>query len=174
MFDRGATAKLPAPERLRPHAPPDRGRVPLWADPRKEPPPGHRRFTSQTPLGGQSVGPGPGFSLAVAAFTLNAPVLGIIRELTFDVDGLLASSLITFALRVNAGPVAGYTYRIFPFVSPHVAVTYDVNTTYVELPSRATVDVLVTVGDAQSYVIGVTIGGWDYPKDLASYATVKG
>lgn len=174
MFDRGATAKLPAPERLRPHAPPDRGRVPLWADPRKEPPPGHRRFTTQTPLGGQAIGPGPGFSVAVAGTRLSAAVVGIVREVTYEVNNLLPSSLITFALRVNQAPVSGYTYRFSAYGSPHASVIYDVNTTFIELPSRGLLDVLITVADGGTYTAFVTLGGWDYPKDLLSYGTVKG
>ena len=146
--------------------PPDRSPVPLWADPRDAPPPGHVPFRGQQ----QATIAGPA-SQALASIKLSAKSLGVIRDYSVEVDNLLAASNITFTLRINGGPVAGQTYKLVPFGSPHVGIgLFDfASRFYVEVPTAGTMDVFVTIGDANAYLIGVQYAGWSYPQDYAVY-----
>jgi len=159
------------PRWVRPEAPPpERGLVPLWADPRDAPPPGSIGFRAQQ----QQTFAGP-TSAALAAFSSSSRSLGVIREYSLEINNLLASSVITFTLRVNGAAVPKWTYAQFPFSTPHISVSLlePTDRDYIELPMNAQVDVFVNVADAASYLIGVSYSGWTYPQDLAVYGTPR-
>lgn len=158
------TARPALPLRSYGAPPPPAPAVRLWADPRDIPPPGAIGFRQQFQ---GSLGPGP-VSQAVAAFTVPPHSRGVVREFTADVNNLLGSSDITWSLRIAGAPVPGWTHRQFPFASPHVtiALIQQADRVYIEVPGGSTVDVLITVADGGTYLIGATIAGWTFPQDL--------
>jgi hypothetical protein len=136
----------------------------LWGDPREVPPPGAIYWRQQF---SGTIGPGP-VSQAVATFEVPPHSRGVVREFSAEINDLLPTSNVTWALRVAGAPVPGWTYRQFPFSSPHVTITLIslADRVWVEIPGGSTVDVLITVVDATAYFIGAMVAGWTYPQDL--------
>jgi citrate lyase alpha subunit len=136
----------------------------LWGDPREVPPPGAIYWREQF---SGVIGPGPA-SQAVARFTVPPHSRGVVREFSAEINNLLGTSDVTWALRIGGSPVPGWTYRQFPFNSPHVSISLMTLTdrVWVEVPPGSTVDVLITVADATAYAVGAMIAGWTYPQDL--------
>jgi hypothetical protein len=140
----------------------------LWGDPRDVPPPGAIYWRQQF---AGVIGPGPA-SQAVASFTVPPHSRGVVREFSADVNNLLPTSAITWALRIAGAPVPGWTFTAFPFGSPHVTIALITLTdrVWVEIPGGSVVDVLITVADGGTYQLGANIAGWTYPQDLADAA----
>jgi hypothetical protein len=165
------TATPERPKFLTPAPAPDRAPVQLWGDPRDVPPPGSVAFRSQV---SQILAVGPS-NTGLAALQMPSRSRGVIRDYTVDIANLLPTSGITFTLRINGVPVAGWRYAQFPFASPHVGVSLIAfsDRNYVEVPNGATVDVLVSVTDAVAYFVGVDFAGWSYPEDLRYYGQLR-
>ena len=114
-------------------------------------------------------------SAVLAPVQLSSRSVGVIRELSFSVNNLLASSQVTFVLRINGAPVDGYTFAVFPFNTPHITISAleKGDREYVEAPTNASIDVAVTVADGGSYLVGVNYAGWSYPEDLRTYGQAR-
>lgn len=141
--------------------------VRLAYDPRVVPPRdavGWRRQFAGT------VGPGPTSTVAVT-LTIPQHLRAVVREFVVDINNLLSTSDVSWSLQVNGGEVPGWTYRQFPFASPHVTVSLlSMQDQWpIEIPGNAVVSVLVTVGDANTYSIGVNIAGWLFSTGYDEY-----
>jgi hypothetical protein len=159
----GATARPDRPLWTYDSSEPPPPRRRLFGDPRDIPPPGAIGWRAQF---SGTIGPGP-TSQAVAAFTVPPHSRGVVREFSADVNNLLTSSAITWALRIGGAPVPGWTYTQFPFASPHVTISLLAITDRwgIEIPGGSTVDVLITVADGGTYQLGTNIAGWTFPAD---------
>jgi hypothetical protein len=125
---------------------------------------------------GISIGPGPGavWPLPVGVppgIITRIPVSHVGRLAVFGVQvlGLLATSLITFRLRVNGAGVSGWGQTQIAAAPLAVSqVAFDI---YTKLPRGAVIDVDVQVDDAGVYPIQVYYSGWSYPAEYdALYA----
>lgn len=133
----------------------------LRGDPQVTPPRGYRALLEQSRL--PVTGPN---TITLASFAVPRHMVGVIREVTFQVNDVVTSSDITFTIRTNQSPVTGYVYALFPRAASHITVEFDPYSTYVPLPDGALVDVQVRVVDIGTYLIGATLRGWLYPGDL--------
>jgi hypothetical protein len=131
------------------------------------PPPNARNFYR---TGTATVGPGPATTvIAGTPLVLPQNTVGVIRDISFDVNNLLLSSLIFFTLRINGGGVEGFTnIQMFPRAVASVSLAFDPGTVQVRIPSGATIDVFVRVTDAGTYPLGATFRGWFYGMDVAA------
>lgn len=101
---------------------------------------------------------------------LNTPdhYRGVIRELAYQVNDVVVSSNIQFALRFSQGKIPGATLDIFPKSASTDLIEFDPPTTMFRLPMNALIDVLVTVraGDIGTYLVGAVYKGWWYPEEM--------
>lgn len=127
---------------------------------------GSQQFSTQ---GVVSVGPGPVTVVIAAAFRIPTNSVGIVRELTWDANDTLASSLIFFTLRFNQGPVQGYArYQMFPSAAARQSVGFGAVSTFIDMPAGASIDVIANVQDAGTYLLGANVRGWYFSQDIAA------
>lgn len=133
--------------------------APFW------PPPNAHMFYR---TGLATVGPGP-----VAQVIPGTPLIlgpgnvGVIRDISFDVNALLLTSLIFFSVRINGGGVEGYAnVQVFPRAVASASISP--RTVQIRVPNGATIDVFVNVQDAGTYALGATFSGWSYGTDVAA------
>ena len=156
----------PPPELQYRELPPTPVSIPKKA-PWETPPPGAIPFIGQERA--QLVGnAGADVTQSFAQVTTPSHLVGVIRELSFQVNSLVVTSDIKFALRFNQGPVQGYSFDVFPKSASHDLIEYDPNVTFIRIPLEATIDVLARIraGDVGIYLMGATIKGWWYAEDL--------
>lgn len=105
------------------------------------------------------VGPG----TAILAVRNTPPQFGgVVRELSYSINDVLLTTNVTFAFRFNQAPQDGFRRTIFPKVVATDVIAFDPPTTVIKIPLGASMDVLVTVADAQTYSVNVFYRGWWY------------
>lgn len=119
--------------------------------------------------GSQTVtGPNTTVTLTAPQFQIPLNQVGVVRDLGFFVNDLLATSDITFRLRFSQHPVQGYDQIfIFPRLAGSVSKSFLPESTVIRVPDNTTIDIEVTVVDAGSYPLGAEFKGWSYSKALA-------
>lgn len=108
--------------------------------------------------------------IAGSAFPVPQENVGIIRSVTLNLNGVLATTAIQWAFRLDGVPVEGWNaLTIFPRAAASVSITWGPGETYIPIGTGQTIDVLVTVlpADGATYAAGITYHGWTYPKRLA-------
>lgn len=121
-------------------------------------------------VGTATLGPGP-VPLTVVAGPLVLPtnMVAVVREITLVVNALLTTSLITFSLRFNQGPVPGFdNLFIAPRAAASVASSYPPDSVLQRVGDGTTIDIAAVVADAGTYQMTATFRGWWYPKDTIS------
>lgn len=136
---------------------------PPWVYP---PPVGSRNFYIQ---GAGAIGPGPTGYVLVPGTRYVVPngFRAIIREINLDVNNLLATSNITFQLRINNGGVQGYTMAVFPRALASFSSAFGPDSTMVFVPEGGVVEIFVNVVDAVVYNLGASYRGWQYTDKIA-------
>lgn len=102
-------------------------------------------------------------------FTVPLGSKGYVRSITLQVQNVLVTSVIRWALRDNAGAVPGW--QSIPTLSGAIAVwsqSWGPDEVYVPIEPGHTVDVSVTVTDGAAYTVGAIIHGWVVPIELAN------
>lgn len=157
-----------SPEYAFHEAPPTPQYVPTVA-PWEQPPPGAIDFLAQsratvTGLAGADV------TQVLAQLITPEHMVGVVRELSYQINDVVSSTNVNFAFRVNQGPVQGYRLDVFPKVASHDLIEFDPNVTMIRVPKASDLDVLVTVraGDIGTYLVGAVFKGWWYPEELDS------
>ena len=108
----------------------------------------------------------PASSAIVAACPQNS--IGYIRSIQFDINDVVATTLVTFSLLFNEAPVPGWNnIRVFPRVASSVSISYGPEETFIRVPDGQTIALRVTVTDANTYVVGALYHGWHFSKSLA-------
>lgn len=135
------------------------------------------------PVGGQSfyistfatLGVGPVvYEFPNSVFTIPVGNVAIIRSLTFNVNNIVATSVIQFKLLFNGSPVQGYDQiNIFPRVAASVSVSFTADDTYINVPDACRISVQVSVTDAVAYTVGADFKGWYYPKRFDGVGLLK-
>lgn len=106
--------------------------------------------------------------------TLDLPAnnIGIIRGVNLFILDMLTTTVLTWTLTINGGPVSGYTnLQIFARTAPFVGNTFD---SFVNIPQGSKVRVVYTNTDGGSYTIGAAISGWFWPQSLGEQWIRKG
>lgn len=156
----------PPPELQHREPPPTPVSIPTAA-PWEQPPPGAVPFISQerAQLTGDAL---VDVTQSFAQIVTPEHFVGVIRELSFQINDLVVTSDIEFALRFNQGSVQGYAFDVFPKSAAHDLIEYDPNVTMIRIPLEAVIDVLARIraGDIGIYLMGTTIKGWWYAEDL--------
>lgn len=109
-----------------------------------------------------TIGAGAGTTVSSAAlrFTLPVNMVGWIQNFSIYLLTPTANTSVSFALRINEGPVTGFDNKQNP---PGVAnlIVVEYNELRVRLPMGATVDVLITNLNANGpWTVGGLIAGW--------------
>lgn len=119
------------------------------------------------------VGPAVWAIPAAVVTTLRPTSLARIATFTCQIQPCLATSLITFILRVNGNPWPGMS-RQLP-VGP-LGINLREFDVYVLTPAGAQVDILVQIADAAAYNIQAGYAGWVYSlkQQQLYYATLAG
>lgn len=131
------------------------------------PPPGAINFNGQerTTITGAA-----GADVTAILAQLNTPehLVGVVRELSFQINDVTVSSDVVFTFRINQGGVEGFQFDIFPKSASTDIVEYDPPTTMVPISKGSLMDVLVRVraGDIATYLVGAFYRGWWYAEDL--------
>lgn len=103
---------------------------------------------------------GAGSQVQGPSFTLPETMVGWLQLVWFYVLTPTANTSVSFAVRINGGPVSGFDNQQNP---PGVAnfVILPFNDLRVRIPNGATVDVLVTNLNANGpWTVGAKLGGW--------------
>ena len=106
----------------------------------------------------------------VTGVTFTVPVgsVAYIRSLVLQVQQVLGTSDIAFAVRVDATPVPGWQrIPVLPAVIAVWAQSWGPEEVYIEVQPGRTVDVSVTVLDGGAYNVGAILHGWIVPSALA-------
>ena len=106
--------------------------------------------------------------------TLDVPPnnIGIIRGVQLFILDMLTTTVVTWTLTINGGPVQGYTnLSIFARTAPFVGNSFD---SFINIPQGGKVRVIYTNTDGGSYTIGAGISGWFWPQSLGEQWTKKG
>jgi len=105
----------------------------------------------------------------VTGVTVDVPLgsVAYLRSFVLQVNTLLPVSAITFAVRANGVPVAGFDQL---YVIPaNLAVwneSWGPDEIFLEIAPGTTLDIAVTVTDAATYTIGAAMHGWYVPLEL--------
>lgn len=147
------------PDEVAPPAPVYRSITAPW----ELPPPGAINFLSE-----QSASlAGPGTTLRLASLVCPAHMVGVIRELQFEIDNIVATTVIRYELQFNGMTVPGFSRTLFPKVAAADIFAFDPRTTMIEIPgNEMEVSVLVRLTDAGPYTIGAMFRGWWYAESI--------
>lgn len=89
--------------------------------------------------------------------------VGWLQQFTMYVLAPLATTDIRFTVRINEGPVSGFTNKQPPPGAANL-ILIDINDIRVRIPNGATVDVLVTNNSAAGpWTVGGSLAGWYHP-----------
>ena len=109
-----------------------------------------------------AVAAGVGSTAVGPSFTLPETMVGWLQQVFIYILSPLATTSLTFAVRINGGPVPGFDALENP---PGAAnfLLLTTNDVRVRLPSRCTVDVLITNVDGAAITAGALLAGWYHP-----------
>lgn len=93
---------------------------------------------------------------------LPAGYAGVIRFVSIFVDSPTTALDVSWALRINGGPVPGWNnLRSFPRSANNISITFE---GVVQVPQNATIDItIVEHGGALAWTVGASYGGWQWP-----------
>lgn len=110
-------------------------------------------------------------TVVLPAVTMPSDQVGWLQQFSAYVLSPVAATRITYTLRVNQGPVAGFdNYRMIPGVANFILLDND--DLRVPVPQGGSVDVLITNGRAVAETVGAKVAGWYHP--LAAELAVWG
>jgi hypothetical protein len=85
----------------------------------------------------------------------------VIRGVSIYINNMLATTNVTWTVRVNNNPIPGYSgLSIFPRVAPFVGNSFDAEYRF---EGPATVTVSFSNIDGGAYTVGAAISGWFWP-----------
>lgn len=142
--------------------------APVTFPPRLYPPPGSTSFYAEASA---SLGPGPATWTVPANIVRQIPnnCIGVVRAFNLYINSMVATTVITYKIRVNGGAVPGFDNLVlFPRAAGSVGEAFGgAGEVAIDIPVGGTVDVLISIADAGVYVVGASYYGWYYPVQLA-------
>ena len=127
------------------------------------PPPTAQDFSASA---NQSVGPGPTV-VTIATFRIPRGAVGVIRSINFNINNMLATTIVALALTINEGVASGWSYNVFPRAAASVSLSFGPEETFIKVPDGSLVGFQVTLTDAGTYIIGGLFHGWHFSKNIA-------
>lgn len=89
--------------------------------------------------------------------------VGVIRTVAININDLTAADDLSFSLRINGTPVAGFgNLRVFPRAATSIERAWD---TRILIPDGGTVDITFTNGNGGLHLVGATYTGWFWPEE---------
>jgi hypothetical protein len=134
-------------------------------------PPEFLQFPGSVPFNrtGSAQTAGPNGKWAVpASIGMQVPPnnIGVVNSLEVGINNMTLATNIVFALRINRQPVQGFdSITLIPRVAAYVGSVFA--PIYVLIPQGAFVDVMITVVDNATYLVGASFYGWYYSKQAA-------
>ena len=106
--------------------------------------------------------------VTLASFTLPANDIGWIREITIVVNDMLISTDVRFTVRIDGGPVPGFSaLRLTPRAAASVSGTFTGETMRIDVPDGGQIVLGAQVFDAGTYQLGASFRGWHMAKKVA-------
>lgn len=115
----------------------------------------------------QSVGPGP-TTVELTSFTIPRGSVGVVRSITFNINNMLLTTVVSIALTINQGVAPGWSYNIHPRAAASVAISFGPEETFIKVPDGSVIGFLVTLTDAGTYTMGGLFHGWHFSKSVAA------
>lgn len=104
--------------------------------------------------------------LILATQTLQGGNLGALRIVNVGITNLLLTSNIVFRIKIAGAPVEGWTWSPFAQAIAVMLQEFPPESTLIEIPEGAKVDLTSTVLDAGAYDIDMMAQGWRYGRAL--------
>lgn len=120
--------------------------------------------------GGNNSVTGPATTAAIANSAVNIPrgTVGYIRSVTFNINNMIATTVVSFSVLLNGAPISGWNnISIFPRVAASVSVSFTPDETFIKISDGGTISLQVTVTDGGTYVLGGNFHGWHFSKRVA-------
>ena len=103
---------------------------------------------------------GAGSQLIVPAVVFPQQQVGVLRLMTIFVDAPLVTIDVSWILRINGGPVPGWTFKTFRRAATNLSIDF---TGRVDIPQGSTVDVLIRNNNAAGpWDVGAQTSGWSW------------
>lgn len=131
--------------------------------PTEAPAPGATYFRLQGRNAAQLAAAG---EVVLASHKLPVGQLGVIRIVTFSMNGLLISSDLRFRIRVDGAIPPGWEWTPFPTGAALFAQEFPPESTYIRVPETSLLEVTAEVIDAGTYALGADVQGWQYGAEL--------
>lgn len=148
-----------APDEVAAEAPVYLPTTPPW----ELPPPGAVNFIGEQ---SGSIGPGPA-TLRLASLVTPGHMVGVIREIQFEINNILATTVIRFELQFNGVTVPGFSRSLFPKAAATDVFQFDPRVTMLEVPANEPeISVLVRLTDGGTYTVGAMFRGWYYAQAI--------
>lgn len=98
--------------------------------------------------------------------------VAIIRGFTIFITNMVATTNVSYTLRVNGTPQPGFSnVSIFPRAAPYVGNGFDA---MIRVPQGGLVTATYSNGDGGTYTIGVAVSGWWWPQELGNTWIAQG
>jgi hypothetical protein len=91
----------------------------------------------------------------------------VVRSIVFNINNMLATTVVNLALTLNQGVASGWSYNVFPRAAASVALSFGPEETFIKVPDGSLIGFFVTLTDAGTYLIGGTFHGWHFSKSVA-------
>ena len=102
-----------------------------------------------------------GATAVLPPFVMPNDQVGWIQEFRLFVLAQTATTNVTYNIRINQGPVAGFQRTNIPGVANLLAIIS--NEIRIRIPMGSSVDVLITNNVAQAETVGAHLSGWYHP-----------
>ncbi len=104
----------------------------------------------------------------VASYAVPDGSTGFLRSFELQVQNVLATSDIVWAIRIDRIPVPGLgAIPVLAAVIPVWSQDWSSDEVFLEIPPASTLDLVVTVNDGAAYAIGGLFHGWIVPTSIA-------
>lgn len=134
------------------------------ADPDWYSPPGAIDWLAQ---GTATVGPGPAATAVLATFQLPSGRVGVARDVTFSIQNMVPTTVVTLTVLNGGAAVPGWTLIQIPGrTTPFLSFSWSPDGTLIRFPAAVVISLSVTVTDAVAYTISASARGWHYPEQL--------
>lgn len=98
----------------------------------------------------------------LGSFRVPVGNVGVIRQVTFSANQLFATTNIVFRVKIDGLIPEGWTWKPFPSAVAFFTFSSDVESTIIDVPEGALVEVTAQVLDAAAYTLGGDVFGWFY------------
>jgi hypothetical protein len=106
-----------------------------------------------------------GATAVVATVALNASEIGAISDIEIGINNMLTTTVATWAVRFNGGPINWGPLSLIPRAATYAGSAWSQLGLPIPIGINV-VDILATVSDAGTYLVGASITGWVWTQDM--------